>query len=68
MTIDVREVFTVGQRVKSTQKALDNRVFKKPRSGIVRGFCHGPPYWCVRVQCMGQRSVSSYHFSFWERA
>lgn len=67
-----KEKFTVGQRVRMTQKALDQYLdgTSGRRTGIVKEFVAYAPFGdaskLIYIVRDGERSKKSYHMDFWE--
>jgi hypothetical protein len=65
--IQITKTFKRGQKVKSTQAAVEWGIFKDMRKGKVVGFSKrvdGEDM--IRVVQNGQKTPCTYHHSFWE--
>jgi hypothetical protein len=62
-----RDKFRVGQRVRSTQRAIDNGVFTEPHTGVVTAFGRTSNLMVIVRRDDRQRAVR-YHMDFWEPA
>lgn len=63
---DARDVFKVGQRVETTDHAIENGIVTRRVFGVVTSIGTSSPFWTVYVRKVGRKHPLGYHMSFWQ--